>query len=106
MDVLNVQPQTFRQYGEISEGMAATVAAAGAADITAAIAAAVPVFGLIGQEFLASFACAQVNHFAALAELVESFATTAVTSHAAAQAFELTEQASAQTFTPSADSER
>ncbi|WP_330179058.1 ESX-1 secretion-associated protein [Nocardia sp. NBC_01503] len=98
MNVLNVQPQTFRQYGDISEGMAATVAVAGAVDQAASIAAVVPVFGLIGQDFLASFAYAQTNHFAALAELVDACVTTAATSRMAAQSYEQTEANSVETF--------
>ncbi|MRH89373.1 hypothetical protein GFY24_18285 [Nocardia sp. SYP-A9097] len=98
MNVLNVQPQTFRQYGEISEGMAAIIAVAGAVDQAASIAAAVPVFGLIGQDFLASFAYAQANHVAALTDLVDTFTTTAMTSRVAALSYEQTERNSVETF--------
>ncbi|MEU2090938.1 type VII secretion target [Nocardia beijingensis] len=102
MNVLNVQPQTFRRYGEISDGMAATAAAAGVVDQAAVIAAAVPVFGLIGQEFLTSFAYAQANHFTALAQLVDILTTTADTARGAAASYELTEQHSAAEFVPPA----
>ncbi|MFE9789612.1 type VII secretion target [Nocardia salmonicida] len=102
MNVLNVQPQTFRQYGEISDTMAATVAVAGAVDQAAVIAAVVPVFGLIGQEFLMSFAYAQANHFAALTQLVEILATTADSARVAAASYEMTEQHSAASFGASA----
>ncbi|MGC4994615.1 type VII secretion target [Nocardia salmonicida] len=101
MNVLNVQPQTFRQYGEISDGMAATVAVAGAVDQAAVIAAVVPTFGLIGQEFLMSFAYAQANHFTALTQLVDIFTTTAETSRVAAASYEMTEQHSVASFVPS-----
>ncbi|MEU6833571.1 type VII secretion target [Nocardia beijingensis] len=98
MNVLNVQPQTFRRYGEISDGMAATVAVAGAVDQAAVIAAIAPTFGLIGQEFLTSFAYAQANHFAALTKLVEILTTTADTARVAAASYELTEQHSVASF--------
>ncbi|QBS43428.1 type VII secretion target [Nocardia sp. CS682] len=102
MNVVNVQPQTFRQYGDISEGMAAAVAVAGAVDQAAVVAAAAPVFGLIGQEFLVSFAYAQANHLTAVGELVTNFAGTALTAHAAARSYELADQTNAEAFVPPA----
>ncbi|MFI5779332.1 type VII secretion target [Nocardia sp. NPDC051570] len=106
MNVVNVQPQIFHQYGDISEGMAATVAVAGAVDQAASIAAAVPVFGLIGQEFLASFAYAQANHLAALSGLTDICTGTAETSHAAAASYEHTERNNVESFTPPAVAEK
>ncbi|MFI6172419.1 type VII secretion target [Nocardia sp. NPDC051052] len=98
MNVLHVQPETFRHYGDISAAMAATVALVGAADQAAGVAAVVPVFGLIGQEFLASFAYAQANHLGSVTELAEIFSTTAANSHTAAAAYEQADQHSADTF--------
>ncbi|MGS2810851.1 type VII secretion target [Nocardia sp. MW-W600-9] len=100
MSVLNVQPQTFRDYAAVSDGMAATVATVAGVDQAAIVSAAVPVFGLIGQEFLLSFAYAQANHFAALGELVTNYAGTAATARAAAQSYELADQTSAASFAP------
>ncbi|MFI9504700.1 type VII secretion target [Nocardia sp. NPDC052566] len=100
MNVVSVQPQTFRHYADISEGMAATVAVAGAVDQAAVVSAAVPVFGLIGQDFLLSFAYAQANHFTAVGELVANYAGTAHTARAAARSYELTDQTSAESFVP------
>jgi hypothetical protein len=97
-DGINVRPQTFRQYGDISAGMATTVAAAGAVDQAASVTAAVPIFGLIGQEFLAGFAYAQANHFAAVADLVDNYATTAAAAHGSAALYEQHEQRSVDTF--------
>ncbi|WP_225729881.1 MULTISPECIES: hypothetical protein [unclassified Nocardia] len=67
----------IRAYGGASAAMAAGVATAGAFDQTATMAAAVPVFGLIGQEFLASFAYAQANHVSSVLELAHVYAGTA-----------------------------
>ncbi|MBU3068084.1 hypothetical protein KO481_42035 [Nocardia sp. NEAU-G5] len=97
-DILHVRPGTFRQYGDISQTMAVTVGAVGAIDQAASVAAAVPVFGLIGQEFLASFAYAQANHCAAIADLVDNFTTTATAAHASAALYEQHEQHSVDTF--------
>lgn len=98
MDTLQVQPNTFRQYGDIAAGMAATVAAAGTVDQAASVAAATPVFGLIGQEFLASFAYAQANHFAAVNQLANVFAGTSAAAHGAADAYTHAEQQSTAGF--------
>jgi|GEM_PF-1764760 len=97
-DTLDVRPGSFRQYGDISQAIATTVGTAGAIDQAASIAAAVPVFGLIGQEFLASFAYAQANQFAAVADLADNYTTTATAAHASAAFYEQHEQHSADTF--------
>jgi len=91
MGVLEVEPNTFQQYGDIAAGTATTVAAAGTADQAASVAAAAPVFGLIGQEFLASFAYAQCNHFIAVNQVANVFANTSAAAHAAAAGYEQTE---------------
>ncbi|MQY24973.1 type VII secretion target [Nocardia aurantia] len=98
VDILKVDPQVFRQYGDIAQGSAATVAVAGAVDQASSIAAAVPVFGLIGQEFLASFALAQNNHLTAVTQLANVMAGTAQASHGAAAAYEHAEAHSSEGF--------
>jgi hypothetical protein len=65
------------------------------------VAATVPVFGLIGQDFLAAFAYAQANHFASLGTLVQSYSGTSAVSAASAKAYEDNERASASAFTTS-----
>ncbi|WP_348537884.1 type VII secretion target [Nocardia brasiliensis] len=70
------------------------VATAGAVDQAATIATVVPVFGLIGQEFLAAFAFAQANHLSSVAELAAVHAGTALTAHQAASTYEVTDSAS------------
>ncbi|MCX4093078.1 type VII secretion target [Nocardia sp. alder85J] len=96
--MLKVDPQVFRQYGDIAEGSAGAVAAAGAIDQASTVAAAVPVFGLIGQEFLASFAYAQNNHVTAVTQLANVLAGQAATSRAAADTYERAEQHSTDGF--------
>lgn len=99
MDTVQVAPKVFREYGDIAANMAAAVATAGAVDQAATVAAAVPVFGLIGQEFLASFAYAQANHLTAVNELAHVFANTSTAAHTAADAYARTEQHNAAGFT-------
>ncbi|MFE1593220.1 hypothetical protein [Nocardia sp. NPDC058705] len=94
MSDLVATPDVIRGYGEAAAAMATGVATAGGFDQTATVAAAVPVFGLIGQEFLVSFAGAQANHVSSVLELAGVHAATAVTAHQAAAAMEATEVAS------------
>jgi hypothetical protein len=98
MSDIVVAPDTFRKYGEVANEMAARTASVGAVDQAAIIAAALPVFGLIGQDFLAAFAGAQANHFAGVAQLAEVHAATAATAHAGANAYQAAEHASSNGF--------
>ncbi|WP_280266735.1 type VII secretion target [Nocardia wallacei] len=94
MNHVEVVPDALRRYGDTSAVMASEVATAGAVDQSATMAAAVPVFGLIGQEFLLSFAYAQANHLTSVAQLAAVHAGTALTSHQAAATYETTDAAS------------
>lgn len=89
----------IRAYGAAQAGMAAGVAAAGAFDQTATMAVAAPVFGLIGQEFLFSFAVAQGNHASSVMELAGVYAASAMTAVQSDAAFTATETGSADNFT-------
>ncbi|WP_227998548.1 hypothetical protein [Nocardia australiensis] len=91
-------PDAIRQYGAASAAMATGVATAGTVDQAATVAAAVPVFGLIGQDFLMSFAFAQGNHIASVLELAGVHAGTALTAHEGAAAYEAIEAASITEF--------
>ncbi|WP_442790748.1 hypothetical protein [Nocardia sp. NBC_01329] len=78
--------------------MAVETATVGATNQAALIAAAVPVFGLIGQDFLAAFAYAQANNLMSVNELAAVHAATALTSWEGATAYELTEEAAVTEF--------
>ncbi|GAB4583182.1 type VII secretion target [Nocardia sp. IFM 10818] len=81
-------PDAIRQYGAANAAIASTVATAASVDTVATVAAVVPVFGLIGQDFLLSFAAAQGNHYASTAELAAVHAGTALTAYEAAATYE------------------
>ncbi len=87
-------PQVVRAYGDFSAVTAAQVAAAGTVDQAAQIAAAVPVFGLIGQDFLAAFAVAQGNHLQSVGELAYVHAATSAAVFAGTVAYEAGDVAS------------
>ncbi|MEU1985378.1 type VII secretion target [Nocardia sp. NPDC019395] len=88
MNHVHAFPEAIRQYGNASAAMATGVAAAAEVDQVATIAAATPVFGLIGQEMLIAFAYAQANHLASVAELAGVHAGTALTAYQAAASYE------------------
>ncbi|WP_328409267.1 hypothetical protein [Nocardia sp. NBC_00403] len=78
--------------------MATDVAVAGATNQAATIAAAIPVFGLIGQDFLAAFAYTQANNLMSVTELATVHAMTAVTAHESATLYDVTEDAAVADF--------
>ncbi|GGK57529.1 type VII secretion target [Nocardia camponoti] len=88
MNHVAVVPEALRAYAGASATMAAGVAQAGAVDQAATTAAVVPVFGLIGQEFLLSFVYAQANHLTSVAQLAAVHAGTAVTAAEGAATYE------------------
>ena len=94
MNHVQVTPDALRAYGDSSAAMAASVAGAGSVDQAATMAACVPVFGLIGQEFLLSFAGSQANHLSSMMELAGVHAGTALTAHEAAGTYETTDNGS------------
>ncbi|WP_459545885.1 hypothetical protein [Nocardia sp. X0981] len=99
MNEILIAPDVFRQYGSVNATQAAAVATAGAVDQAATVAAAAPVFGPIGADFLAVFAMAQANHIRAVTQLAQVHAATAATAGVAAAAVEITEAGSATSFT-------
>jgi len=98
MTDLVVASDAIRRYGDAAATMATETAAAGATNQAATIAASIPVFGLIGQDFLAAFAFAQANNLLSVTELAAVHAATAITSYEGATAYELTEDAAVVEF--------
>jgi hypothetical protein len=60
MSNLSVVTEALRAFGITNAGIGTEIAAAGNIDAVANIAALTPVFGLIGADYLAMFAAAQV----------------------------------------------
>ncbi|ONM50285.1 type VII secretion target [Nocardia donostiensis] len=60
MSDLSVETDALRAFGTTNAGIAGEIAGAGNFDAAANIAALTPVFGLIGADYLAMFAAAQV----------------------------------------------
>lgn len=60
MSDLSVETEALRAFGTTNAGVGTEIAAAGNFDAVAHVAALTPVFGLIGADYLAMFAAAQV----------------------------------------------
>lgn len=98
MDDLVAAPEAIRRYGDASASAAAQTLTAASANQAAAIAAAVPVFGLIGGDFLATYAVAQATHLGSVAELSAVHAGTAITAYESAAAYTDTDLDNADTL--------
>lgn len=85
-------------YASSEAAGAVQVASAAAADSITALAAAVPVFGLIGQDFLLAFAGAQASFMSSSAEIAAVKGSTAITAASAVSLFEGNELVSAASF--------
>lgn len=60
MSNVSVETEALRAFGITNAGIGTEIAAAGNFDTVAQVAAMTPVFGLIGADYLAMFAAAQV----------------------------------------------
>lgn len=98
MDDLVATTDAIHRYADVSAVMAVETATAGAANQAATVAAAIPVFGLIGQDFLAAFAYAQANNLMSVTELATVHAGTALTAHESAALYDMTEDVAVAEF--------
>jgi hypothetical protein len=85
---MHVSPAALRAYGRTAEEISAQLAASGAFDLAKNVAALVPVFGLIGQDFLAGFTVAQASHAKAYGDVAAAFGNRARLAHTSADTYE------------------
>ncbi|MCU1643413.1 MAG: hypothetical protein JWN03_3688 [Nocardia sp.] len=97
-DYVKADFEQIMGYGTTHAGIAAQVAGAAAADSISALASAVPMFGLIGQDFLLAFAGAQGNYMSSAAEIAAVHGETAISAFSAVGTYSGTDLASATTF--------
>jgi hypothetical protein len=88
---LSVEPDAVRTFGAGVSAVGAAIDSASAMDLAANVAVMVPVFGLIGQDFLASFAGSQFANAVSTAALVGVHQATAAGAMAAAAGYETTD---------------
>ncbi len=88
MDNVTVVPEVVETFGATSAAMAAAVGAAGSINAAVNTAVMVPVFGVIGQEFLASFIVAQANHLLSVGNLAAVHAGSAAATFAGLAQFQ------------------
>lgn len=87
MNQVMVHPAAVQMFGATSAALGTATAAAGAVDTVAVSTAVTAVFGLIGQEFAAAYAVAQVNHLRAVGQLAAAHAATAAAAASALASF-------------------
>ncbi|MEO9329831.1 type VII secretion target [Gordonia aurantiaca] len=98
MDHVKVTPEALEGFAATNAAMATAIGTAGSIDAAANTAAMVPVFGLIGQEFLAAFIVAQANHLMSVGQLAAVHAATASTTLQSLAEFEAGDAGSAAVF--------
>ena len=84
MSEVTAVPAAIEAYADTAALMSAAVASAGSINAAANIAQMVPVFGLIGQEFLLAFAQAQASHLLGVGQLAAVHAGSAAAAFATA----------------------
>lgn len=93
MNVFRAVPDDIRAYGAVAAGAAAHIAATEATDIAADVTALAPAFGVIGADFVATYATTRAIHAGSVAALGAVYAGTASVAHAVAAAYDATDQA-------------
>ncbi|AZG48436.1 type VII secretion target [Gordonia insulae] len=88
MSDVTVVPEVVEAFGATSAAMSTAVGAAGSINAAANTAVMIPVFGLIGQEFLASFIVAQANHLMSVGNLAAVHAGSAAATFAGLAQFD------------------
>lgn len=96
MNNVTVTPEVLEGFAATNAAIGTAVATAGSINSAANTLAMIPVFGLIGQEFLASFIAAQANHLLAVGNLAAVHAATAASAIGGLASFEAADGASAQ----------
>ncbi|MBT0568573.1 type VII secretion target [Williamsia sp. CHRR-6] len=97
-------PNAIRAYGATSSAIGAAIDSASVTDLAANIAVMVPVFGLIGQDFLAAFGLAQFANATSTAALVAAHQGSAASAMVTAASYEATDGAHAAALRSAASS--
>ncbi|WP_406278942.1 ESX-1 secretion-associated protein [Nocardia sp. NBC_00881] len=91
MSDLSVETEAVRAFAATNAGIADDLAGAGAFDAVRNVAALAPVFGLIGVDYLAMFAAAQVLQAKDINDLSAKYAKLSESAFSAAAAYDATD---------------
>ncbi|MFT4043025.1 MAG: type VII secretion target [Gordonia sp. (in: high G+C Gram-positive bacteria)] len=91
MNNVTVAPEALEGFAAANAAIGTALSAAGGINAAANTAIMTPVFGIIGQEFLAAFVAAQANHLFSVGSLAAVHASTAATCLAGLAEFEGTD---------------
>ncbi|WP_067692004.1 type VII secretion target [Nocardia jejuensis] len=89
---LSVETDAVRSFATTQDGVATDIASAGGMDTVSHVAAMTPVFGLIGADFLASFAVAELLHDRDIDALSAGFAHLGAAAFGSAAGYEATDR--------------
>lgn len=92
MNDLSVQTEALRALATTHEGVAAEISSAGNFDTAAHVAALTPVFGLIGADYLAMFAGAQVRYARNISDLSHRVGAIASAANTSAATYDGTDE--------------
>ncbi|MEU7764605.1 type VII secretion target [Nocardia sp. NPDC049190] len=95
MSDLSVETAAVRAFAATNAGIADDLAGAGNLDAVRNVSALVPVFGLIGADYLAMFAAAQVLQAKDINDLSAKYAKLSQSAFSAASAYEATDWSAA-----------
>ncbi|ATL68574.1 type VII secretion target [Nocardia terpenica] len=98
MSDLSVETDAVRAFAATHEGVAADIAGAGNFDTVTHVAAMTPVFGIIGADYLAMFAAAQLLHAKDINDLSAKCDHLGKAAFGSAAVFDDTDQSSAGTL--------
>ncbi|WP_301546937.1 type VII secretion target [Gordonia sp. X0973] len=96
---VSAETDGIRAYGVATAAIGDVITAASGMNLAANVAVMVPVFGLIGQDFLASFGVAQFNNAASSALLAAVHNGTAAGALAGAEQYDTTDASTATALT-------
>ncbi|MFR9750225.1 type VII secretion target [Nocardia sp. 004] len=88
MKDLSVETEAVREFAATNAGIAGDLAGAGNIDAMQQVSAMVPVFGLIGADYLAMFAAAQVLQAKDINDLSAKYAQLSTAAFSAAAAYD------------------
>ena len=95
MSDLSVETEALRAFGTTNAGIGTEISGAGIGDAVANVAALTPVFGLIGADYLAMFAAAQVLQARDVNDLAAKFQHLSQAAFSSAAAYDGTDSGTA-----------
>ncbi|NEW40524.1 ESX-1 secretion-associated protein [Nocardia cyriacigeorgica] len=91
MSDVSVETEGLRAFGATNAAIAGDIAGAGNMDVVASVSAMTPVFGLIGADYLLSFAAAQVLQARDINDLSDKYTKLSQAAFSSAANYDVTD---------------